>query len=225
MINRRNYYRLLQVQPDAPFEIIRASFRAMMRELKRHPDLGGPTAEAALLNQAYEVLSDSERREAYDRELFERYTKRLASRNPAAELANAIICPFCKTSRSRKEQHCRTCGSLLQEEQSDEKSRGFRRSVIRLKKDDRIRYYSAWPQKAREGRMVDISPRGMRFLCNEKIAKASILKVTSPTLKALAEVTNSQAQAEEQGSVYSVGLRFISVEFADAKGSFFSAMG
>jgi predicted transcriptional regulator len=35
MKNRRNYYRILQVQPDAPVEIIRASYRTMMRELKR----------------------------------------------------------------------------------------------------------------------------------------------------------------------------------------------
>lgn len=39
--NRRNYYRILHVQPDAPLEIIRASYRAMMGPLKMHPDMGG----------------------------------------------------------------------------------------------------------------------------------------------------------------------------------------
>lgn len=34
MMNRRNYYRILQVQPDAPPEIIRASYRTLMKELK-----------------------------------------------------------------------------------------------------------------------------------------------------------------------------------------------
>ena len=40
MENRRNYYRILQVQPDAPVEVIKASYRALMRELRLHPDLG-----------------------------------------------------------------------------------------------------------------------------------------------------------------------------------------
>ena len=53
MKNRRNYYRLLQVQPDAPREVIRASFRTLIRELKHHPDLGGSDGDAALLIAAY----------------------------------------------------------------------------------------------------------------------------------------------------------------------------
>ena len=70
MKNRRNYYRVLQLQPDAPPEIIHASYRAIMRELRRHPDLGGSTSDAAILNEAYETLSDPVRRAAYDEELF-----------------------------------------------------------------------------------------------------------------------------------------------------------
>ena len=65
MRNRRNYYRILQVQPDAPVEIIRASYRTLMLELKRHPDLGGSNSDASVLNEAYEVLANPERRAAY----------------------------------------------------------------------------------------------------------------------------------------------------------------
>src|SRR5205085_8924241 len=67
MTNRRNFYRLLQVQPEAPLEVIRSSFRALMRECKFHPDLGGAHAEAALMIEAYETLSDPQRRAEYDR--------------------------------------------------------------------------------------------------------------------------------------------------------------
>jgi hypothetical protein len=38
--NRRNYYRILHVQPDAPMEVIRASYRTLMQKLRFHPDLG-----------------------------------------------------------------------------------------------------------------------------------------------------------------------------------------
>lgn len=65
--NRRNHYRLLHVQPEAPLEVIRASYRTLMMRL--HPDKGGDAQAAALINEAYAVLSDPQRRAAYDRQL------------------------------------------------------------------------------------------------------------------------------------------------------------
>ena len=47
----------------------------MMRELKKHPDLGGSTWDAGVLNEAYETLIDPQRRAAYDDQLFLKYTK------------------------------------------------------------------------------------------------------------------------------------------------------
>src|SRR5271167_2302044 len=66
MNNRRNYYRILQVQPDAPAEVIRSSYRTLMQRLKMHPDLGGDHTRAALINEAYSTLADPGRRSAYD---------------------------------------------------------------------------------------------------------------------------------------------------------------
>ncbi len=67
--NRRNYYRILHVQPEAPAEIIKASYRTLMSKLKMHPDLGGDHELASLVNEAYAVLGDPQRRAAYDREI------------------------------------------------------------------------------------------------------------------------------------------------------------
>ena len=67
--NRRNYYRVLHVQPDAPIEVIKASYRALMGPLRHHPDLGGDHETAALINEAYAVLTDAERRRTYDLQL------------------------------------------------------------------------------------------------------------------------------------------------------------
>ena len=61
MKNRRNYYRVLQVQPDAPAEVIKASYRTLMQKLKHHPDLGGDQWNASIINQAYSVLSDEKK--------------------------------------------------------------------------------------------------------------------------------------------------------------------
>ena len=76
MKNRRNYYRVLQVQPDAPVEVIKASYKTLMRELRQHPDLSGDVWNAQVLNEAYETLSQADKRQIYDRQLFERYTKK-----------------------------------------------------------------------------------------------------------------------------------------------------
>jgi len=64
--NRRNFYRILHVQPEAPLEVIKASYRSLMSKLKAHPDLGGDHEAAVLINQAYAVLSNPEKRRQYD---------------------------------------------------------------------------------------------------------------------------------------------------------------
>ncbi|MEM7027813.1 MAG: DnaJ domain-containing protein [Pseudomonadota bacterium] len=70
---RRNYYRILNVQPDAPFEIIKNNYRTLMQKLKLHPDLGGNVEQASIINEAYQVLSNTERRARYDDELLSEY--------------------------------------------------------------------------------------------------------------------------------------------------------
>jgi curved DNA-binding protein CbpA len=67
--NRRNFYRILHVQPEAPLEIIKASYRSLMTKLKAHPDLGGDHETAVLINHAYSVLGDPARRRQYDQML------------------------------------------------------------------------------------------------------------------------------------------------------------
>ena len=65
----RDYYEVLGVARDADEAQIKKSFRRLAREL--HPDVNAhdPEAEAKFKEaaEAYEVLSDSERRQTYDR--------------------------------------------------------------------------------------------------------------------------------------------------------------
>ena len=66
-----DHYERLRVSRDAPLEVIRAAYRALAA--KHHPDRHGQSEGAnfdmALLNGAYEVLSDSIARAQYDAEL------------------------------------------------------------------------------------------------------------------------------------------------------------
>src|SRR3954467_1060426 len=69
MSNPKNYYHVLHLQRDAPTELIRTSYRALMHALKIHPDLGGDHEKAAMINEAFAVLSDPEQRTRYDKML------------------------------------------------------------------------------------------------------------------------------------------------------------
>ena len=62
----KDYYKVLCVAESASAEEIDRAFRIEAR--KRHPDGGGSEEEMKLLNEAHDVLSDSELRKAYDSE-------------------------------------------------------------------------------------------------------------------------------------------------------------
>ncbi|HTY79026.1 MAG TPA: J domain-containing protein [Candidatus Bathyarchaeia archaeon] len=63
---RRDYYRLLQIDPAAHPEIVRAAYRTLLRVLGKHPDVGGSASEASAIIEAYATVSNPERRRAYD---------------------------------------------------------------------------------------------------------------------------------------------------------------
>jgi hypothetical protein len=62
------HYDRLKIARDAPIEVVRAAYRALC--LKYHPDRNPGDSEAArtmaLLNAAYEVLSDPDKRQEHD---------------------------------------------------------------------------------------------------------------------------------------------------------------
>ncbi|EIJ64938.1 DnaJ domain protein [Candidatus Nitrosopumilus salaria BD31] len=62
-----DYYNILEITKDATQEEIKQKFRELAK--KTHPDKTKENSEESMakLNKAYEVLSDKERREKYDR--------------------------------------------------------------------------------------------------------------------------------------------------------------
>lgn len=59
-----NYYELLGVKKDATADEIKKAFRKLAR--KHHPDAGGDEEKFKQISEAYEVLSDTEKRTQYD---------------------------------------------------------------------------------------------------------------------------------------------------------------
>ena len=99
---RRNYYRILNVQPDAPLDIIRNNYRTLLQKLRLHPDLGGKNWNASIINEAYHVLRNPEKRAAYDLSLLERYEIHSLSRGHLVKSASR---PRLNTIIHKKDRH------------------------------------------------------------------------------------------------------------------------
>ncbi len=61
-----DYYKILQVDPEAHPDVVRAAYRVLARVY--HPDVeGGSSERMVALNNAWSVISDEAMRAAYDR--------------------------------------------------------------------------------------------------------------------------------------------------------------
>ena len=78
-------YEVLQVHRRAEPEVIRAAYRALAR--KYHPDFGGEPARMVEITAAWAILSNTERRDAYDVELAKNFTRRSTDRKGTAPAA------------------------------------------------------------------------------------------------------------------------------------------
>lgn len=63
-MNKRDYYEVLGVTKNASADEIKKAFRRLAVE--HHPDRGGDEAKFKEINEAYEVLKDSSKRQRYD---------------------------------------------------------------------------------------------------------------------------------------------------------------
>lgn len=63
-----NHYEMLELSRDCTTEDVKSAYRRL--SARAHPDVGGTTGMFILLQQAFEVLSDAQKRAAYDQELF-----------------------------------------------------------------------------------------------------------------------------------------------------------
>jgi len=222
MKNRRNYYRILHVQPDAPREIIRSSYRTMMQRMRMHPDLGGDDNSAAIINEAYATLTDPGNRSIYDKS---RQSKeqtaafRKTARRPSIQQHQCTFCrlPYDYDKKSLADTLCGNCQSpLFLTGQSQIEDRD-RRSNARMPNDHPLIFCTHWPQsEPYVARADDISLNGMKFHSNICVELGQVIKIDSQILRAVARV----ARSERQGIGWGVGVQFLSLCFVQSRGSF-----
>lgn len=232
--NRRNYYRVLHVQPEAPDAVIRASYRTLMGPLRQHPDRGGDHAAAALLNEAYAVLGDPERRRAYDRLL--RKERMRASRNAVPAVAAAggagrsttssvsiptAGCPFCGRRGDAGTAECAQCASPLTVPPApDARARELfgKRATVRFARERTVALTPAWGDRPLAVTMRDLSLMGTRLVAGTRVPVDQVVRVAGQGLEALAQVVS----ARRMGDGWSLHCRFLTLRIAGRPGQFVS---
>lgn len=238
MRNRRNYYRILHVQQDAPVEIIQTSYRTLMQRMKMHPDLGGDHWQASLINEAYATLSDPERRAQYDDTLQfsaeELREMREAEESSAmdAEVADAVppadVCPFCRTPHYletvAEEARCVSCFSPLFLTKQYRHEDSTRRAVKRMPKNLAVTFFLDWPRgQGLSGLTLDLSLGGMRFMTDLKLPVGKIIKIDCELCSAVGQVRNCRFASATKHPHWQIGAQFITLRFKNNRGGFVSA--
>lgn len=232
MQNRRNFYRILHVQPDAPMEIIRMSYLTLMRRLKMHPDLGGDHANAALINEAFSTLVDPARRALYDRELTRQvpYAPRRSSRTAPGETtppAGLFVCAFCGTPHAAREKvdpvaECSFCQSPLCNA-AGQTGDQTRRSIDRIPRELPVQFFLAWPQdQPFRGMTEDLSLQGLRLVSDLDMVPNERLKIDCAFCDAVGVVRHSNTHVVNHQTLWRVGIEFLTLRVKPTRGVFVS---
>lgn len=116
--SKKSHYEVLQVDPRATPPVIRGAYRALLKNARNHPDLGGSQAQAQAINEAFGVLSKAESRREYDRQL-EQVHPALGFQPPTVRTQYIFICPSCHKRNVVGEGYpldrmrCGDCGAVL----------------------------------------------------------------------------------------------------------------
>ncbi len=224
--NRRNFYRVLQVQPEAPAEVVKAAYRALMT--LHHPDLGGDHAIAVCLNEAYAVLSDPSRRSAYDKQRAAKSHRKSAASPPPDPGPDArtrhplLLCAFCElgvTSAIRADSRCARCRAPLAAAARGDASKGNeRRGMLRVSKSDWALLHTDWRADAIDVRMRDLSLDGLSVYCGAPLPLHRRVRVAGAAFEVVADIV----QCHRVNNVFTLHGRVLTALFSKQSGGFVS---
>lgn len=243
--NKRNFYRLLHVQPDAPAAIIFSSYQMLLKKNDMPVDL---------IYEAYSILSNTQKRKQYDQLLkegkhidaaalktfcFEKKNKNNQSKKQNIKMKvnyakhNAYksspyhplithYCKFCKTPQNLNaieyvDALCTECSSPLYSPRSIfSRSKRF---FSRIELSSTISFYTSWPSHQSVAKLTDLSPKGLCFMTNKTFNKGQIIKIDTDQFHTIGQVKYQN----HKNSSNIVGIEFITIQFHTSLGTFVSA--
>jgi len=219
----RDYYRILHVQPDAPLEVIRSSYRTLMQRMRAHPDLGGDNRHAAALNEAWSVLRHPQKRASYDAS---RTAANASRRRSRREPRPAEACLFCGAERSHPSvpeagERCGECASpLAPADRSRLETRG-QRAIARIRRSQPVSFLATWPQHVpMAGRMQDVSLHGLKFITRQALSAGQIIRLDSDLCQAVARVVAAQPSVDSGRREWLVRAEFLTLDLERTVGAF-----
>ena len=222
MNNRRNYYRILHVQPDAPVELIKASYRTLMHKMNHHPDLGGDHDTAVMINQAYDTLSDPKKRQAYDAKLqAERRQTSVAEQPPRQRQANSQARDFTATHKGKAHVNRQTQRPETppKDDKFDPTKAPEERAMPRVKLGALVDYYfEEQPQVKHQGTIIDFSPSGLQIQIENPVPINGKIRLRSRQLTAKALVSYCKPFGRSR---WRIGVILLETKYNQRSGGFF----
>jgi hypothetical protein len=219
-----DYYRVLHVQPDAPAAIIHASYRTLVQ---RALGTTRGSEEVALLDAAYAVLGDPQRRASYD---LGRLARPNAHRNDTLDETGAPgthNCLFCGAVHGlqrvlERDDECGRCASPLFAAERHRFEFSGQRMLHRIPKRHAIDVWVTWPQATPiQAELRDVSLNGMQFAAAVRLQLNQVVRIDCSELRALGRVAHIE-QDPENRQAFSVGVEFLTLRFRQIRGSFVS---
>ena len=214
-MNGPDYYRILQIQPDAPAPLINSSYRTLVRRaLSDSP--GGD--EIARLDAAYAVLSDPQRRAAYD---VQRAGQSRAETGPSA------TCLFCGVPHGidrvfARDDECPRCASPLYPAERHRLEYSGQRILGRIQLRHPISILTQFHRDTPiAGEMRNLSLNGIGLTSGVLFEVNQVVRVDCTDLRAVGRIAHAEP-ATKGPHPFSAGLEFVTLLLRGSGGPFSS---
>ncbi len=223
--NRRNLYRILHVQPEAPVEVIRASHQVLWSLFGGGAGKSGDVDTAALIDEAWSVLGNPAKRAAYDKSIrlavhrqgvYQASPQHAAPSpeivplsapgSPAAAkklVASAPTgCPFCGRALPGKigrDTLCTGCSSpLATVARGERKNKDIldRRGVSRIDNELAVTVFLTPESGPLPARLKDLSMNGASLVASNSLQSDQVIRLVTRDFDALAKVVSARRKGE-----------------------------
>jgi hypothetical protein len=208
-----------------------------MQRLRAAPNAAEAHEQAVLLTEAYAVLSNPERRAAYDLARDIALSRREADfaatavLDPDAARYAAHHCLFCGAAHGLErvlepDDDCRECASPLYPAERQRLQPSGKRMLQRIPRRRAVELYVAWPQpEPYAAEMRDLSLNGMQLATSAPLRPNQIVRIACAACATVARVAHCEREETPPGvdRLWIVGVEFLTLRFANARGTFVSA--